>query len=88
MTITKHFIRRGLPRGAAGAQSPVSSRIQAKKHLCVCDTFQIMHKVGEKYHNAVLEVKGYKVISETGDYLPPRWNCDAMFYLAGQESQS
>ena len=47
-----------------------------------------MHKVGEKYHNAVLEVKGYKVISETGDYLPPRWNCEAMFYLAGQESQS
>ena len=31
-----------------------------------------MHKVGEKYHNAVLEVKGYKVISESGDYLPPR----------------
>ena len=50
-----------------------SSRLtSSREHLCVCDTFQIMHKVGEKYHNAVLEVKGYKVISETGDYLPPR----------------
>ena len=79
----KMFYLTMVDAGGGSSQTSVASRCQAKKHLWVCDTFQIRHKVGKKYPNAVFEVKGSQVISETGANFPPRWNCESPQIGAG-----
>ena len=70
-TTSRCFMK--LPLG--GCQLRVSSLQPPLQNTCLGPSivkFQIRHKVGKKYPNAVFEVKGSQVISETGANFPPR----------------